>query len=59
MTGDHAVVLVEARTIARRIRSCVPQRHRLPASACFASSRVRSGLRASAAAPVITMPATQ
>ena len=55
----HAVALPEARSIARRILSCVPQRHRLPASACCASSRLRFGLRASAAAPVITMPVTQ
>jgi hypothetical protein len=56
--GAH-VVLPAARIIARRMRSCVPHRHRLPASACCASSRVRCGCRASAAAPAITMPATQ
>ena len=55
----HAVALPEARSIARRIRSCVPQRHRLPESACCASSRLNVGLRASAAAPLITMPVMQ
>ena len=52
-------VLRDARNIAWRIRSWVPHRHRFPANACCASSRVTSGLRASNAAPVITIPVMQ
>src|SRR5439155_7749424 len=44
-----------ARTTARRIRVCVPQRQRLPASARLACSAVAFGVRASSAAVAMIM----
>ena len=48
-----------ARCTALMMRVCVPQRHRLRASACLMSSSVGSGLRPSSAAAVMMTPLMQ
>ncbi len=48
-----------ATSTALTMRWCVPQRHRLPPSACFTSSRVGRGFLPSSAAALITMPGMQ
>ena len=55
----HAGLLPAARITARRMRWCVPQRQRLPASAALASSIVAFGLAARRPTAVITMPLVQ
>ena len=59
--GVHAQALPvpEARSTALSTRSCEPQRHRLPASAAWARSRVGRGVAASRATQLITMPLVQ
>ena len=55
----HAGLLPAARITARRMRWCVPQRQRLPASAALASSIVAFGFAARRPTAVITMPLVQ
>ena len=51
--------LLAARSTARRMRIWVPQRHRLPSSACLMSSRVGCGFCSSSAWAVMIMPPMQ
>ena len=55
----HVRCLPVARITAFRTRSCVPQRQRLPESACLISSRLGLGFWAISAALAITMPLVQ
>jgi hypothetical protein len=48
-----------ARSMARSMRGCAPQRHMCRSSACTISARLGLGLPAGNAAAVVTMPATQ
>ena len=58
-SGSVAGAAVAARCTARSTRSCDPQRHRLPANAACACSRVGFGVLRNSATVAITMPLLQ
>ena len=61
IAGDTAVhvIALAARLMARTMRLCVPQRHRLPASASTMSASVGLGVTSSRALACMIMPAVQ
>src|SRR5713226_8820364 len=59
LAGAHGDISFAARWIARTIRLCVPQRQRLPASACRISGSVGCGVSSSSALADISMPEMQ